>query len=127
MGEGGQLKEQEAGRKGEKQTEDKDRRRKRRRRRCAVGTFRLSSHSGGDVDLRTEAVDGRNNRNSSLSAAGGVKLVHQSSGLQPSFGTLPHDAISMLVQGLFAKWMEEIIATPHYAAAQFQSTGADQH
>ena len=70
-----------------------------RRRRCAVGTLRLISHSGGDVDLRTEAVDGRNNRNSSISAAGGVKFVHQSSGLQISFGTLPHGAISMLGQG----------------------------
>ena len=98
MGEGGQLKEQEAGRKGEKQTEDKDRRRKRRRRRCAVGKFKLSSHSGGDVDLRTEAVDGRNNRNSSPIAAGRVTFVRQSSGLQPSFGTLPHGAISMLGQ-----------------------------
>ena len=70
-----------------------------RRRRCAVGALKLISHSGGDVDLRTEAVDGRNNRNSSLGAAGLVKLVHQSSGLQPSFGTLPHGAISMLVHG----------------------------
>ena len=70
-----------------------------RRRRCAVGALRLISHSGGGVDLRTEAVDGRNNRNSSLIAAGGVTFVRQSSGSQPSFGTLPHGAISMLVQG----------------------------
>ena len=70
-----------------------------RRRRCAVGTLRLISHSGGDVDLRTEAVDGRNNRNSSLIAAGGVTFVRQSSGSQPSFGTLPHGAISMLGEG----------------------------
>ena len=99
-----------------------------RRRRCAVGALKLISHSGGDVDLRTEAVDGRNNRNSSLCAAGGVQLAHQSSGVQPSFGTLPHGAIPMLCQFIFLqKRMEEIIATPHYAAAQFQSTGADQH
>ena len=70
-----------------------------RRRRCAVGALKLISHSGGDVDLRTEAVDGRNNRNSSLSVAGGATYVHQSSGLQPRFGTLPHGAISMLGQG----------------------------
>ena len=98
-----------------------------RRRGCAVGTLRLISHSCGDVGLRMEAVDGRNHRNSSLIAAGGVTLVRQSSGSQPSFGTLPHGAISMLGQGGFAKWMEEIIATPQYAAVQFQSTGADQH
>ena len=57
------------------------------------------SFSGGHVTLRTEAVDGRNNRNSSISAVGCVKFVHQSSGLQISFGTLPHGAISMLGQG----------------------------
>ena len=77
--------------------------------------------------MKIAAVDGRNNRNSSLIAAGGVTFVRQSSGSQPSFGTLPHGAISMLGQVFFAKWVEEIIATPHYAAAQFQSTGADQH
>ena len=46
-------------------------------------------------------MDGRNNRNSSLIAAGGVTFVRQSSGSQPSFGTLPHGAISMLGQGFF--------------------------
>ena len=70
-----------------------------RRTRCAVETLRLISHSGGDVDLRTEAVDGINNRNSSLSAAGRATFVHQSPGSQPRFGTLPHGGISMLGQG----------------------------
>ena len=105
----------------------KNRRRKMRRRRCAVGTLRSTSHSGGDVDLRTKAVDGRNNRNWSLIAGGWGGISASKFRLAVDLRNSTPWCHLNVGSGVLAKWMKEIIATSHYVAAQFQSTGDGQH
>ena len=86
-----------------------------------------SQASGPAFSMKIAAVDGRNNRNSSFSAAGGGQTGNQTSEHFFDLRNSTPRCHFNVGSAIFAKWMEEIIATPHHSAAPCPSAGADQH